>query len=226
MKNTAVNLSTGISGIVMYLLVLLEIPFYFFYTPAADGTTPVNIVLIRILIDLFICIGLIGFFSGFRTIVACAKPEVEWIAALMSALGMAFSIVALVADSIQVGSVWAAGTKTINPTWVGAGAEGALLIYGPINRLLNSLILFAGSTLVLKSRLFPKWTAGFGYFSCLYNLLFIPTMFYMTTPLDFYSTNGWNIPIAASFFFLWIFIISIYLLRNKPASQQSPSPAV
>jgi hypothetical protein len=33
--------------------------------------------------------------------------------------------------------------------------------------------------------------------------------------LNFYSTNGWNIPIAAGLFFFWMFIISIYLIRKK-----------
>ncbi|MCW3118027.1 MAG: hypothetical protein JWM28_2109 [Chitinophagaceae bacterium] len=164
---------------------------------------------------MFDCIGLFGFFSGFRNIIARSEPDFEWLGGFIFTCGLAFSILGFVADSIQAGSVWAAGTNPVNPTWVGYGAEGALLIYGPINRLLITTILIASSTLIVKTRLFPKWTAWLGYIFAIYNLSFIPTLFYMTVPLNFYSVNGWNIPIAAGLFFLWILIVSIFLIKKK-----------
>lgn len=215
MKPSPVYHWTGILGIGMYILVLLEIPLYFLYTPTPSGTPPALIILLRVLVDMVVCLGLIGFFSGFRTIVSHSAPDFEWMGTFIFSCGLAFSVVALVADSIQAGSVWAANTNPVNPTWVGYGAEGALLIYGPINRLLMTTILFASSTLIVKTRLFPKWTALLGYIFALYNLSFLPTLFYMTTPLDFYSVNGWNIPIAAGLFFVWILIVSIFLIRKK-----------
>ena len=215
MKKTNTDYCTGIFGIGMYILVMSEIPLYFVFTPTSSGTPPVNIILIRILIDMFLCIGLIGFFSGFRNIITQSEPDFEWLGTFIFACGLTFSIAGFVADSIQAGSVWAANTNPVNPTWVGYGAEGSLLIYGPMNRLLNAVILSASSTLILKTKLFPKWTAWLGYIFAIYNLSFVPTIFYMTTPLDFYSTNGWNIPIAAGFFFLWILIISIFIIRKK-----------
>jgi hypothetical protein len=215
MVRSTTYLWTGIIGIGLYILVLLEIPLYFVYTPTPSGTPPASIILLRILVDMFICIGLIGFFSGFKNIISQSEPAYEWLGTFIFACGIAFAIVAFVADSIQAGSVWVANTKPVNPTWVGYGAEGALLIYGPINRLLNAVILFACSTLILKTLLFPKWTAWLGYIFAIYNLSFVPTIIYMTTPLDFYSVNGWNIPIAAGLFFLWILIISILIIRKK-----------
>ena len=86
-----------------------------------------------------------------------------------------------------------------------------------INRLLNVCILFAASVLILKTGLFPRWTAWLGFVIAVYNLSFVPTIFFMTTPLDFYSVNGWNIPIAAGWFFLWILIIGIFLIRKRKA---------
>lgn len=207
---------TGFFGIVLYLLVLLEIPFHFVYKPTPAGTPPVLISLIRILIDLFICVGLIGFFSGLKTIIANIDRRLEWVATFILSSGMAFAIVSFVADSIQAGSVWVAGDHPVNPTWVGHGGEGALLIYGPINRMLIATILIATGSTILKTRFLPRWLAWMGFVVAGYNLAFIPTLFYMTVPLNFYSTNGWNIPIAAGLFFLWVFIISICLARKKP----------
>ena len=217
MEKSIVYRWTGIFGIALYLLVLMEIPLYFVYTPTPAGTPPVVIILLRILVDLFVCIGLIAFFSGFRNIIAKSAPDFEWLGTFIFACGLAFAIVAFVADSIQAGSTWAAAAKGIpvDPTAVGYGAEGALLIYGPINRLLNTIILLASCMLSLKTRLFPRWTAWLGFAIAIYNLSFVPTIFFMTTPLDFYSVNGWNIPIAAGWFFLWILIISIFLVRTK-----------
>jgi hypothetical protein len=215
MEKSTVYQWTGIVGIGMYILVLLEIPLYFVYTATPSGTPPATIILIRILVDIFICIGLIGFFSGFRNIISRSEPDFEWLGGFIFSCGLAFAIVAFVADSIQAGSVWAANANPVNPTWVGYGAEGALLIYGPINRLLNASMLFAGSILILKTRLFPKWVGWLGFIIAIYNLSFVPTIFYMTTPLNFYSVNGWNIPIAAGLFFLWILIVSIFIIRKK-----------
>jgi hypothetical protein len=157
---------------------------------------------------------MIIFFSGFKNIIVQSWPDLEWLATVVFACGLTFSTVASVADAIQAGSVWAAKTDSVDPTWVGYGGEGSLLIYGPINRLLCATILVTGSTLILKTRLFPKWTAWLGYLFAVYNLVFVPTIYYMSVPLQFYSTNGWNIPIAAGFFFLWILIISIFLIRK------------
>ncbi len=215
MTKSTTHYWTAIFGIGMYLLVMLEIPLYFVYTPTPSGTPPAEIVLARVLIDMFLCICLIGFFSGFRTIINRSEPDFEWVGTFIFACGLAFTIIGLVADSIQAGSVWAANKNPVNPTWVGYGAEGSLLIYGPINRLLIAVILAAGSSLILKTSLFPKWTGCLGGVFAFYNLMFVPTIFYVTTPLDFYSINGWNIPIAAGLFFLWILIISIFIIGKK-----------
>jgi hypothetical protein len=222
MNDSNVYRWTGVFGIVLYLLVLLEIPFHFVFTPTPAGTPPIMVSLVRILIDLFICIGLIGFFSGLKTIISNVDRRLEWVATFILSSGIAFAIVSFVADSIQAGSVWVAGDDPVNPTWVGHGGEGALLIYGPINRILIATISIASGTIILKTRLVPTWLAWTGFVVAAYNLAFIPTLFYMTVPLNFYSTNGWNIPIAAGLFFFWMFIISIYLIRKKTEAVSVP----
>ncbi|AEE48616.1 hypothetical protein Halhy_0708 [Haliscomenobacter hydrossis DSM 1100] len=206
---------TAFFGITLFVLMQAEVPLYFTYTPTPSGTPPPNIILSRILIDLFIVVGLIGFFSGFKHIITEAKPAYAWMGTFSFALGSAFAIASLVADSIQAGGLWLAGDNPVNPTAVGQGADGALLIYGPINRLLMAGFLIIGGTAVRKIGLAPAWLGWLAYVFALYNLAFIPTLFYMTTPLDFYSVNGWNIPIAAGLFFLWVLLISIFFLRKK-----------
>lgn len=217
MKEIALYRWTAFTGILLFTLVIGEIPLYFTYTPTPSGTPPPHIIFYRIIIDFFICIGLFGFFSGFKQIINRSFPQYDWLASFIYTNAIAFSIASLIADSIQAGSVWVAGNNPVNPTFVGYGAEGALLIYGPINRLLMATILIATGVVIAKTGIVSKWIAWLNFIVALYNLAFIPTIFYMTTPLDFYSTNGWNIPIAAGYFFLCLLIMGIALLRNKPA---------
>jgi hypothetical protein len=101
-------------------------------------------------------------FQRFQKYPQQLAPDFEGLATFIFSCGIAFATVAFVADSIQAGSLWAAKSKPVDPTAVGYGAEGALLIYGPINRLLNVCILFAATMLIFKTRLFPRWTAWLG----------------------------------------------------------------
>ena len=215
MKSRTLYRTTGLVGIALYALMLLEIPLYFTYEPTPAGTPPVAVILQRILIDLFICIGLIAFFCGFKHVVSESMKPAGALTTFIYTCGIVFATVAFVADSIQAGGAWMVGNLPPDPTAVGHGADGSLLIYGPINRLLNVCILLAGAAITFKTQLFPKWTAWLAITGALYNAAFIPTIFFMTTPLDFYSVNGWNIPFAAAIFFLWILVVSIFLMRKR-----------
>ncbi len=178
---------------VLCISVLLEIPLYFVYTPTPEGTPPVNIILWRIFIDLFIAMGLIGFFSGLRSIILRSRPDLEWVGTFIFPVGW----------SLLPWHWWpilyrqaapGRGSRPVNPTFVGHGADGALLIYGPINRLLCTIILVVTSVLIIKVKLLPRWTAWLGMLIALYNAAFIPPFFARPLSLDFYSANGWNIP--------------------------------
>ncbi len=39
--------------------------------------------------------------------------------------------------------------------------------------------------------------------------------FNMTNPTEFYSTNGWNIPVAGGLFLFWVLLVSIFLIQAK-----------
>lgn len=209
---------TAILGILLFVLVLAEINFYFIFPTTASGTPPANIILLRILIDLFVCIGLLGFFSGIKQIIATCYSNYSLSGNFLFALGLALVAGLFTANSLQAACVWLAGENSVDPTVVGYGGEGALLLYGPVNRILMGTILLVGGMVIHQTAMVPKWTGWLALIAGFYNLAFIPTLFYMTEPHDFYSTNGWNIPIAAAFFFIWVLILSISLLRKNPAS--------
>ncbi|MCX6255883.1 MAG: hypothetical protein NTV31_15625 [Bacteroidia bacterium] len=210
MKNLNVHYWTGVVGIGIFALGMIVLPLYFIYS----GSPPAWNILTRTLFNMFACVGLIGFFVGFRNIISQADSDYEWLGTFIFSFGLAFAILTFVADSIQVGSVWVS-KNPVDPTVVGAGGEGALLIYGPIVRLLTSVLLFACGTAIIKTAIIPVWTGWLAYIVSVFHLILVPTIFFMTEPSDFYSANGWNIPVAGGFFLTWILIVSIFLVRNK-----------
>jgi hypothetical protein len=115
--------------------------------------------------------------------------------------------------------VW--GSKqALDPTLVGSGGEGALLLYGPIARLVTAVFLIASGAAILHTRVVAAWLGWLAYGISIIHILLIPSIFFMSDPLHFYSANGWNIPIAGGFFLLWILLVSIFLMRSSRQKNQ------
>ena len=75
--------------------------------------------------------------------------------------------------------------------------------------------LLASGVALRRTKITPKWVGLVAYVVSLYQLAFVPTIFFMSQPTNFYSTNGWNIPIAGGLFIFWILIVSIFLILKK-----------
>lgn len=210
MDNIRVCRRTGIVGVSIYLLGMVVLPLYFVY----DGPPPVSNILTRILLNMLACTGLIAFMVGFRQLIIEARPDYDWIGTLCFTAGLVFLTLTFVADSIQVGSV--IGTSGgIDPTTIGSGGEGSLLIYGPIARLLTALLLITAGAAILGTHILPKWTAWMAQAVAVFHLALVPSIFSGTEPSHFYSINGWGIPVAGGLFLLWILAVSIVMLRQK-----------
>jgi hypothetical protein len=198
---------TGIIGIGIFALTMVEIPLYFVYS----GPPPARNVLTRIFINLFVLMGVIAWAVGFQSLIVQARPDYEWLGTLCLAIGLAHVVVTFVADSIQAGSVLGQKER-LDPTLVGSGAEGALTIYGPISRLLEAAFLASAGSALLVTGILPVWTGGLAYAVGTFNLALVPTLFSRTEPAYFYSINGWGIPVAGGLFMVWILVVSIVLV--------------
>ena len=196
---------TGMVGIGIFALTLIEIPLYFVYS----GPPPVRNVLMRIFVDLFVITGVIAWVVGFRSMIVQANPDYEWLGTLCLAMGLARALLTFVAHSIQAGSVLGKKER-LDPTLVGSGAEGSLTIYGPISRLLEAAFLVSADSAVLVTGILPAWTNGLAYAVGIFDLALVPTLFSKTDPAYFYSINGWGIPVAGGLFIVWILVVSIF----------------
>jgi hypothetical protein len=197
-------------GVATFGLSLVSIPLYFVY----DGPPPVSNVLARSLLDVLTVAALVGFLVGLRQLLRDARPDAEWLANLFLALGLVYATTSFVATSIQVGAVL--GTDgSLDPTTIGGHGEGSILLFGPLARLLTAGCLAAAAAAVLRSGVLPRWTARAAQGVALFHLAMVPSLFAGTRPADFYSVNGWNIPVAASLFLAWVLAASLAVARER-----------
>jgi hypothetical protein len=199
--------STAISGIAAFLLTMAQIPLWFIYS----GPPPAKNVLLRTFIALPLMVCLLVFVGGISTLIRQTDASYNGVATISLSIGSVFGATTLVAHSVQVGSVLGA-ERRIDPTTLGSGGEGALLIYGPINHLLMASYLIAASVALAGSGMMPMWVSILGYAIGAFQLALVPTLFYKTDPAHFYSLNGWNIPVSGGFFLTWVLVVSVLLL--------------
>ncbi len=201
---------TGVAGIGMCAFGMMEVPLYFIY----NEPPPAWNIIIQMFINMLTCIGLIGFISGFRNMIIRFNPAYEGLGSFIFSIGVAYAILTYVADSIQVGAAWLS-TTPIGFMLEGARTEELLLIYGPIERLLTTVLLVACGLAIIMTRFIPIWM---GLLACIVSVVHVvlaPTIFHRSESTDFFRANGWNIPVAGGFFLIWVLVVSIFLLRNK-----------
>jgi len=215
MSTVILHRVTGFAGIFMYLTVMTVIPLYFVF----DGAPPVSNILTRVLVSMFTCASFIVFLVGFREVLRRARPDFEFLASMAFYPGFAYFILMMVADSVQVGSVLAHAAP-VDPTLVGSGGETAMLIWGPLSRLLTALFLTSAAGAILATEILPRWIAWLAFAIAALHVALIPTIYSGTNSSLFYSINGLGIPTAGGLFALWVLLASIALLvraRRAPA---------
>lgn len=191
----------GWSGIVAFVITMAEIPFWFLYS----GAPPLKNIVFRTFISLFILPAMLVFSVG----LVLFEPSPFTVIGVI--LMTVFASVTYVSHSMQLGAALKS-KQPVDPTLVGSGAEGSLLIYGPISHLLFSLTLVSFATGLLISQTIPTWLAVLGYVIAAFQLILVPTILSKTIPARFYSLNGWNIPISGGLFTVWMLVTSIYFL--------------
>jgi hypothetical protein len=210
MVETSLRKWTGMAGIVTFALIMATVPLYFVYS----GPPPAWNVLARSLVAMFSMVALLSFAMGLQALARRARPEEEPLPTLLGALGIVLVAVDLVATSLEAGTVLGRA-EPFDPTLVGSGAEGALVIYGPVGRIVTAAFLGACGAVIVRARLLP---AGLGWAAFALGALqfaFAATYFSGTDPAQFFSLNGWHLPVVGGLFSLWILAVSVALLRRS-----------
>jgi hypothetical protein len=211
MDDAQVRRVTGLSGIALTLMTVVAIPLYFMY----EGPPPAWNVFTRDLVGLISCALLIVFFGGFSLLLRRCGPAHEWAASIFQSAGMLFVAVGLVALSLEAGVVFGAPDGSLDPTTDGPLAHGNILIHGPVKRLLTAILLLAAGFAVIRTRIVPVWIGRAAYAIAVFNLVFVPSIYFGKDATQFYSALGWgNTAFCASFLAYWILAVGIALLRR------------
>ena len=210
MKDTSIRRLTGMFGVGAATLLLLQTPLYFMYS----GAPPDWNVLTRILLSLFGCALFIVFLAGFRHLICQANPRYEWVSTLAFGAGLMYVAVIMVSQSLEAGAAIVSDVP-VDPTVAGPLAPGQFLMYGSIGRLITALFLTAAGFAIGRTRVLPAWTAWVAYVIALFNLAFVPSMYFGPDAARFYSAVGWGATaFAASFLFYWVLAVSIVATRS------------
>ena len=206
---------TAVFGILSFATLPVTVMLYFMYTDEAVAP-PVWNVLLRTLISIFALLFTVVFFSGFKHTLKSVTKDCYWPVSLMYTLVCIWVATAFVAHSLEAGGVYNPDGAAVDATQDGVLAQGNYLLYGSIGRMLMAAFMVLAGLVTFKTKIFPKWTGWVAVAIGAVNAAFIPSMFCGTNAGDFYSAIGWgNSAVAAGLFTVWVFIISIVMLKDK-----------
>lgn len=212
MTDTMLRRLTGISGVMIGAGATLLVPLYFMYS----GAPPAWNVLTRNLVNLVLCALVIVFIAGLCQLIRRADAAYEAAGSIVYGAGVTYVAATLVATSLEVGVVLAAPDATLDPTIDGPLAHGSMLLHGSIARILTAVFLGAAGYAIRRNKSFPSWACGTAYGIALFNLAFVPSLYWGTDPAQFYSAVGWgNTAFAAVFLPYWMLAVGIAMIRQR-----------
>lgn len=200
------------SAVAAFLLTVAVIALYF---AGAQPPSP-RTVLVRVGLDVLVCLCLLLFIAGLAVLVAASGHQLAWLAAPLALVGVLWMALTLVADAMQAAVALSAGTP-VDPTRIGSGGEASQVLYGPVGRALTALFLLLAAAAVLGTGIGPAWVAWSALVLSAGQLALVPTLFGPTDPAHFYSINGWSIPVAGGLLLCWVLTAGIALARLPPS---------
>ena len=141
---------------------------------------------------MFIFVFLMVFMAGFRQVIIQKAHEQEWLATLFFGIGLVYSALTLVSDSITGGVGLDAIGGSPDPTAIRALTESTILMFGSVGLILIAAMLFLAGYLTFSTGALPKWTGWVAFLAAILNFAFIPSMYFGNNPQGFYTASGWG----------------------------------
>jgi hypothetical protein len=225
-NNLKVYRWAGISGVLFFVLGIVEFPLWFiggqvplFSDEANFGSYVARnstLFLARTFMDLLILLSLTVFLAGFRHLIRQKHDEYEWAASLFFGIGLIYVAVTLVSDSITGGAALDTVGVVADPTVIRALIEETLLMFGSTGITLAGALLATAAFLILATKVLPRWIGWFALVSAIINFAFIPSMFFGTDPNQFYSETGLSVAFGSVLpLVIWILLTSILMITKK-----------
>lgn len=182
------------------------------FTAATSGGT-----LGVILTDALLMAAIMVFLAGYRQIVTQVRPDIQWIADLAFAAGVAYVAVTLVGDGMEGGAALDATTPGGgDATVIRTLTVGHAMLFGSIGCVLTALVSAASGYLTLITAALPRWTGVLAVAVAISNLVAVATAFGGTDDTSFHSAGGWGTAAIATFPWLaWVVAVGIVVIRYR-----------
>ncbi|GAB2993939.1 hypothetical protein LWP59_32360 [Amycolatopsis acidiphila] len=211
---------TGVLGLLAGLFTVLPIPLWFVY----DGAAPDGNILTRILLTLIGIAFYVAFAAALRTLVSRRDPSLEWVGTLAFGTALLYAVLVMVSLSLEGGTA-IASVAPVDPTQDGPLAPGSFLMYGAIARLVTAMFLIAVSAATWRTRVVARGVSVLGFAIAVFNLAFVPSVYFGGEASHFYSAVGWGATaFAASFQFYWVIAAAIAFLHKPKQPAAAPAP--
>ena len=171
---------------------------------------------IVILSDTVLMAWLIVFLACFRQLVTRARRDLQWIADIFFAAGVAFICVTLVGDAMDGGSALDVVGLSPDPSAIRALTEGHAIMFGSTGAVLLALVSGAAAYLTFISEVVPRWIGVLAGLTAVSNLLWAPIGFLGTSPVNFFAAGGFGNALFAVFPWLaWVICVGITTVPSR-----------
>jgi hypothetical protein len=167
--------------------------------------------------DLFIFSLLLVFFGGFRHLIVTTDASHEWMATTFFGIGTVYTALTLVSDSLTGSIALDTFGGKADPTVIRTLNESTVLMFGSVGLFLIATMLIVAGVLILRTKALPTWTGWLALTTAVWDLAFVPTMYFGTDFTRFYTAAGDGPAAAAPFpFVIWILATAICMIRKRP----------
>ena len=226
MNDLKVRRWTGAFGVAGFVVFLVALPLYFVgpqpmarledTVQFSDSVSRASTFILTraTLADPLIMACLLVFLAGFRRLIRQARPDYEWVSALVFGAGLVVITLELAGDALEGGAALDTSVKA-DPTVVRGLMEGSFVFYGAIGLIMSALLLASAGYATLATGVLPRWTGWVAYAAALVSLVAAPSIFGGTDYTGFYTAAGWVTFIGQGALVIWFLIASVSMLVVK-----------
>jgi hypothetical protein len=169
-----------------------------------------------ILTDTVLMAVILVFLAGFRQLIVQTRRDVQWIADIAYAAGIAYVVVTLIGDGLEGGAALDATVDGGNGTVIRALTVGHALFFGSIGCVLTAVVSFASGYITLISGALPRWTGWLAVAVAIPNLVLVGTAFGGTDDTSFRAAGGWGSVALGTFpWLVWIVSVGVVVIRGR-----------
>ena len=134
-----------------------------------------------------------------------------------------YTALTLVSDSLTGSIALDTVGGRADPTVIRALNESTVLMFGSVGIFLIATMMAVAGILILRTKALPSWTGWLALATAVWDLAFVPTMYFGTDFTRFYSGAGDGPAAAAPFpFIIWI-VASANCMMKKRLIEDSAS---